>query len=165
MPGSCCSQCCRHRRVSHFGGRYACGGRWVRLEVVSGARGKGAKRKGPQHLLSRWTIFATYWRCSLLLLVSPFFIVVVAPCHCLHLSCSPFPPLSSYEPTHIPLERGGVGSAGSVLCILGGWWLSPHPSKEGRGSLMGCCVWLSGSGGGKGGGGGGGIKKDKRNQP
>jgi hypothetical protein len=95
------------------------------------------------------------------------------PCHCgpslsshfLHFSCSPVPPSSEYEPAHIPLERGGAGSAGSVLRILRGWWLSPHPSKEGRGSLPGCCVWLSGSGGGKGGGGGGGMREDEQNQP
>jgi hypothetical protein len=73
-------RCCGCRRVSRRGGRYAGGGCWVGLEVVSGGRGKGTERKGPQRML--WTTFATYWRRSLLLLLLPlFFVVVTAPHH------------------------------------------------------------------------------------
>jgi hypothetical protein len=63
---------------------------------------------------------------------------------------------SMKKPAHILLERGGARAAASSLlrepmhCLL-----SPHPSKEGRGSRPGRWVWLGAKCGGEGECGGG----------
>ena len=59
------------------------------------------------------------------------------------ISHSPTPLSSIKNTTHIPVERGGA----SVGCphFWGELWrltLSPHPSREGRGLLMGSWMWL-----------------------
>ena len=59
------------------------------------------------------------------------------------ISHSPTPPSSIKNTTHIPVERGGA-SVGCP-CFWGELWrltLSPHPSREGRGSLTGGWMWL-----------------------
>ena len=54
------------------------------------------------------------------------------------ISHSPIHPSSIKKTAHIPLERGGVGAGHPHF--RGELWhlnLSPHPSREGRGSLTG----------------------------
>ena len=51
----------------------------------------------------------------------------------------PPPLISPSWATHIPLERGEADAAFlNVLCF----YLSPHPSREGRGSFLGVCTWI-----------------------
>jgi len=71
---------------------------------------------------------------------------------------SPIPPSSRHVPAHIPLERVWLSS---VLRIPEWLWLSPHPSKEGRGSSSGFCLWLGPSWGVGKAGGGRGMRKDE----
>jgi hypothetical protein len=54
------------------------------------------------------------------------------------------------QTAHIPLERGGAAAtASSLVRKLEGCWLSPHPSREGRGSWPGRQATLAADAGGR----------------
>jgi hypothetical protein len=57
----------------------------------------------------------------------------------------PSPILPSSRPTSLWKGEGRLQlqlRLWSVLRVLGHWWVSPHPSEEGRGSWRGsCALW------------------------
>jgi hypothetical protein len=70
-------------------------------------------------------------------------------------------PLSEVTPPTSLWRGEGRVLLWSVLRILGRWWLSPHPSEEGRGSWPGCGAWSGGNGGVEEEGGGGGMNQHR----
>jgi hypothetical protein len=61
------------------------------------------------------------------------------------------------------VERGGADGAGSAFPSELRWMdLSPHPSREGRGSLPAGWVWLSANRGGERESGGGRMSEDEQ---
>jgi len=74
-----------------------------------------------------------------------------------HSSPSSIPSIKRIWAAHIPLERGGVDAVGSAFPNVLHLDLSPHPSIEGRGLVLGICVWLEANRGGEDEGGGSGM--------
>jgi len=73
---------------------------------------------------------------------------------------SPIPSSSEFEP---PTSLGGADAAGSVFPSELRWMvLSPHPSREGRGSLPAGWVWLRANRGGEHESGSGGMGEDEQ---
>jgi hypothetical protein len=111
------------------------------LEILVGVGWEDGQRKR-----TRTSIVVHFWD-ALHAPPSPW----VPPCF----SLPQFPPSSKNRPAHIPAERGGTAVAeSSLLRMLEGCWLNPHPSTEGRGSWSGGFVWLGPNCSGEGGDGG-----------